>query len=185
MVHIKDKLQGLNVVVKSWERRKNAQQKKDLNDIRVALETLRPLMLSHLPSTEVWDQIQSLELKRKHILQKRELTWRLKSRALWIRDGDKNTIFFHRYANHRRKVNSIWEIFDAEEYQVWGVNEYPMMFDEEANSALYKAVSGGEILQVLKSLKGDKSPGPDGWTVELFTHFFDNFQEYLSDMVEE
>ena len=43
-----------------------------------------------------------------------------------------------------------------------GVNEYPMRFDEEANMALYKVVLGEEILQVLKSLKGDKSPGPNG-----------------------
>eukprot|EP00253_Pinus_taeda_P005909 PITA_05909 len=181
MVHIQEKIRGLKVVVKSWERRKNAQQKKDLNYINVALETLQLLMLSHLPLTE----------------------------------GDKNTQLFHRYANHKRKVNSIWEISDAEgnqvqtqqeitrlaiarfewayrcrdlecaEDQVWGINEYPMMFDEEVNSALYKAVSREEILQVLKSLKGDKSPGPDGWTVELFTHFSDIFQEDLTDMVEE
>ncbi|MCY6488450.1 hypothetical protein, partial [Actinobacillus pleuropneumoniae] len=82
-----------------------------------------------------------------------------------------NTKFFQCYANHRRKVNTIWEISDVDgncfqsqheitnlvvthfeqayrrrdlecgEEQVWGVSEYPLMFDEEVNLALYKVVS--------------------------------------------
>lgn len=52
---------------------------------------------------------------------------------------------------------------------------YPNMFDEEENSSLFNAVTREEFLGVLKTLKGDKTLGPDGWLVELFTHFFDIF----------
>lgn len=31
---------------------------------------------------------------------------------------------------------------ECEEEKVWGVSEYPSMFDEEANFPLYKVVSG-------------------------------------------
>lgn len=55
-----------------------------------------------------------MELKRKQILHNKELMWCLKSRAIWIREGDRNKKKIHRFANHRRKVNSIWEITDAE-----------------------------------------------------------------------
>ncbi|KAB1227404.1 hypothetical protein CJ030_MR1G020871 [Morella rubra] len=36
-----------------------------------------------------------------------ETSWRQKSRALWLKDGDRCTKFFHRVANSNRKVNSI------------------------------------------------------------------------------
>ena len=48
----------------------------------------------------------NLECHRANILAQIESTWRLKSKALWIKEGDSNT----RYASHRRNMNSIWEL---------------------------------------------------------------------------
>lgn len=52
--------------------------------------------------------------------------------------------------------------FDGGEAQVLGVTEYPTMFDEEANQEPYKPVMVEELSQVIKTMKGDKSLGPDG-----------------------
>jgi hypothetical protein len=43
----------------------------------------------------------------------------------------------------------------------------------------------GELKEVLSLFKKDKSRGPNGWTVEFFTHFFDLEGEDLLEMVEE
>jgi len=43
-----------------------------------------------------------------------ESKWRKKIRAIWIREGDNNTKFFHNYARYRRITNSIWEINNME-----------------------------------------------------------------------
>jgi len=54
--------------------------------------------------------IMELERKRYKLLKHEELFWRLKSRSLWLKEGDKNTNFFHNFANSRREKNSIWKI---------------------------------------------------------------------------
>ena len=28
----------------------------------------------------------------------------------WLKAGDKNTRFFHKYAEHRQNINTIWEV---------------------------------------------------------------------------
>ena len=53
-----------------------------------------------------------LESQKRKILLDRENEARQKSRATWILCGDDNTPFFHKYANHRKNVNSIWNIRD-------------------------------------------------------------------------
>lgn len=53
-----------------------------------------------------------LETKKIQFLKKEDATWRLKSRALWLEKGDYNMKYFHRFANHRHTVNSIWELDD-------------------------------------------------------------------------
>lgn len=68
---------------------------------------------------------------------------------------------------------------------IWRVDRYPTMHDEESNAALYKKVTEDELHEVLKSFKGDKSPGRDGWKAELFTHFFNLFKSDLLHMVKE
>ena len=39
-----------------------------------------------------------------------ETSWRQKSRELWLREGGKNTSFFHRMANSHKRGNCIMKL---------------------------------------------------------------------------
>lgn len=59
------------------------------------------------------------------------------------------------------------------------------MIDETNSHALFKLVSIEELKVVLFHFKNEKSPGPDSWTAEFLTSFFDLVGEDLLEMVEE
>ena len=50
-----------------------------------------------------------------------EISWRQKSKALFIKEGDNNTRFFHRIANSHRRSN-----------QIRGVEVDGVLFEEES-----------------------------------------------------
>jgi hypothetical protein len=144
-----------------------------------------------------------------------EERWRQKSRATWIQCGDKNTKFFHRFASFRRNKKHLWEVKDESdrvhtgqeaikaealrffrsfykdsaqnmiEDQIASVRLYPRMVSVEDVLILEKPCTIEEVLDVLRGFTKDKSPGPDGWTVEFFLHFFDLVANDLLEAVEE
>ena len=59
------------------------------------------------------------------------------------------------------------------------------MFGEQDGERLFELVSLAEIHSTLKAFEHSKSPGPDGWTVEFFLHFFDLVGPELLAMVED
>lgn len=46
------------------------------------------------------------------LLSHEEIYWRQHSKQLWLQEGDLNTKYFHRFANHRRRTNHLFRIQD-------------------------------------------------------------------------
>lgn len=59
-----------------------------------------------LTTKEILEQV-NLRTEIEKITLLEEISWRQKSEVLHLKDGDSNTIFFHRMANSNRRNNSI------------------------------------------------------------------------------
>ena len=56
------------------------------------------------------EELEALENEHNDLLAWEEAEWRMKSKEIWLKDGDKNTPFFHKQALSRISFNSIWKI---------------------------------------------------------------------------
>ncbi|RVW34945.1 Transposon TX1 uncharacterized 149 kDa protein [Vitis vinifera] len=124
-----------------------------------------------------------------------EISWRQKSRQIWLKEGDKNTGFFHKMANSNSRRNCLKKIkvsgiclLEDQDIQRGVVRAYqdllsdpggwhPSMssleFDRigrEEAARLEKMFSLEEVYLALSELNGDKAPGPDGFPI-AFSQF--------------
>ena len=126
-----------------------------------------------------------------------EISWRQKFRTLWLREGDKNTKFFHRLSNSHRRNNSIssrlikGELYtDSDAISNCITQFYINLFLEEegwrtlldglefSNISSADAVwldipfDDEEVMSVLHSFNRDKAPGPDGFPMAFFQSYW-------------
>jgi hypothetical protein len=64
-------------------------------------------------------------------------------------------------------------------------NLYPPMVTEAEAQSMDQPCKLEDLKKILKAFACDKSPGPNGWTVEFFLHFFDLVGKDFLGMVEE
>jgi hypothetical protein len=65
------------------------------------------------------------------------------------------------------------------------VDMFPRFAEEVDNGNLMEEVSKEELKEVIHSFQHDKSPRPDGWTIEFYLGFFELVGEDLLEVVEE
>ena len=128
-----------------------ADQQRQLKEIENNLRKIYSLNSSGIFLEEELKEVWECELKREELLAKEEELWRLKSRAIWIKEGDNNTKFFHRYATHRKNVNMISAIKDINGESVHSFKE-----KAEARERYFKQIftepEGCHIKEILKFL---------------------------------
>eukprot|EP00253_Pinus_taeda_P022511 PITA_22511 len=163
----RDKLASIRKVVKEWQFKKRQLNKTSLRERQMEMDNISGVLVAHLPTFNMRCGIKELQKKKLKILEQEEAFWRLKSRAIWLKEGNKNTKFFHRFASSRCEKKSIWKISDGKggflysqqdisneavryfenQYKrvgdcriqdiLWGIDLFPQMFDDELNEHLY------------------------------------------------
>jgi hypothetical protein len=71
--------------------------------LRQRLDRLRKNSMGRGPS----DEEKAITKKLKQALHREEIWMRQRSRVQWLREGDRNTSYFHRYAAQRKRINKI------------------------------------------------------------------------------
>ena len=144
------------------------------------------------------------------LLYSEEIYWNQRSRVQWLKEGDRNTKFFHFRASKRKKKNSILGLWDdngnwhdtndniAEVAVQYFRNIYtssqPASFDDvitaiptcvadEMDRELIKEFSKDEILTALKQMHPTKAPGPDGISAIFFLKYWDIVGNSVTNMV--
>ena len=123
-----------------------------------------------------------------------EVSWRQKSRELWLKEGDRNTGFFHKMANlHKRRnainkirVNGNW-LTDDNAIQKGFVNTFKKLLFElggwrptfpnipmevlgaEDSGRLEDRFSEKEVFAAISGLNGEKAPGPDDFPIVFWS----------------
>ncbi|XP_062014092.1 uncharacterized protein LOC133730534 [Rosa rugosa] len=149
-------------------------------------------MLMKLPYDPIhFEQQKTLQFRYNELLSLDEAYWRQRSRVLWLKEGDRNSAFFHRKASNRRSRNKVvgitdlggqWHTDPAQVASVF-VDYYENIFhsegsdpaalaavlahihpciDNDMNSSLLAPYSDEEIKKALFQMHPSKSPRPDG-----------------------
>ncbi|GJZ00626.1 cysteine-rich receptor-like protein kinase [Tanacetum coccineum] len=105
---------------------------------------------------------------RKEAKRREQLKWRLASRVNWLRNGDKNTRFFHLSYKIRHHNNFIsgMQIDQAWSKDLSEIKEHKLL--EQEASTLDQEFNQEEVWEALSSFDEGKAPGPDGFTMEFF-----------------
>ena len=115
-----------------------------------------------------------------------EVMWRQKSRVAWLKEGDRNTSFFHLVATARRRSNCLGflthngqvvrgpqevknmvfehfqDLYQQAEGCLLSMENYNFRSISQAMACgLEASFSEMEVVAALEECKGDKAPGPD------------------------
>eukprot|EP00253_Pinus_taeda_P003096 PITA_03096 len=146
-----------------------------------------------------------------HISREEEIKWRIKSRQLWLKEGDKNTAYFHKQAIARKPRNNVSAINDSEgnhynnqedikraasshfrslltetqeEIDYSDLLQYlPKGITQEINESLNRDIEEEEIRKAIWTLQPDKSPGPDGFPINFYRDYWQLIKKDLAKML--
>ena len=190
--------------LKIWSRNELEGKNRKLEQLSSKLNELKNGYSHFDDGTEV----RTIENQIDNILLDEEIFWKQRSRADWLKEGDKNTRFFHLKASVRRKRNRIYGLEDekgiwveeAEKVeQVIGehftkmftttnpsstqisvvLSELPVKITEEMASYLEQPFTAEEIADALAQMCPTKAPGPDGFPAAFYQKHWSSVKEVV------
>ena len=90
-----------------------------VSEVEHYIQSLEEVVGVSLFSTERTTTLKNLLSKKKRILTHIEETLIQNIRAIWIKEGDENTRYFHTFSKRRKITNSVWEEKDDEDSLVF------------------------------------------------------------------
>ncbi|KAA3469824.1 reverse transcriptase [Gossypium australe] len=114
-----------------------------------------------------------MRLKLGNLMDKEEKYWAQRSRITWLREGDKNTRFFHIRASNRRKKNNIERLKDINGARRTTPKISVRRLGREMNDKLLEDFKDEEIKRAFNQMDSRKAPGIDGLSGNFFKENWD------------
>jgi hypothetical protein len=127
MLQFHANLKKVKAATKKWATTFNLRSQVVLKEIELKINSLFKANASRTFFKKEASSLKILMDQRQELLTKDEATWRLKSRVVWLSEGENNTTFFHKYANYQKNLNTIWEVANQMGFMV-------KSFKEKSNS---------------------------------------------------
>lgn len=187
------KLKALKHFLRSWKKNSGDSIKGSMDSCGKRINVLDILEEVRSLSREERTEREILRKEFLFLTIKEETFWRQRSRIQWLKEGDRNTKFFHKVAFSQRSANSILGLTingvwsqdlgaigsEVEDYYInLYKEEFPvrpmldgMEFDcisTAENRMVERAFSKEEVWKAVSELKGDKVPGPDGFYISFY-----------------
>jgi ribonuclease HI len=206
-----EKLRRLKIALKFWA--KGQPNPITLRiEAQTQLENLQLEMENKEITQEGLQQEDRLQRQWHRACREEESYWRQKSRSLWLKEGDKNTSYFHKQAEARKHYKAVTEIqvqnetiadpegikqaaFEAFEAlysepqgtvidpQMYPLSIIPVLIKEDINTKLTKELLQQEIKEALDQMNPDKAPGPDGFTARFYQQCWEIIKTDLTKMI--
>jgi exonuclease III len=215
MYCFQQKLKYFKQQVRKWNKEVFGNIFQERKLLEQKLEALQKMAIQtgYTPNQQQEEQQTRQQLEER--LKQEEILWRQKSRIQWLKEGEKNTKFFHRSMIHRRFINRITKLENAQgstllthqditqeltDYYQDLLSEPPVnraeaigrvttniltLITQEQNEALMTPISQAEVDQAIQELPTGKAPGPDGFTMDFFHSCWPMLREEVWQLVEE
>ncbi|CAM8892645.1 unnamed protein product [Rhodiola kirilowii] len=193
-----NKLHKCSKVLSKWNAESFGKVGKRIRDLKVELESVRLLerdMDTVAREADIVEKIDEWRLRE-------EILWRQRSRADWLKEGDRNTSYFHAKATRRKKANTISRL--QNEVGEWATDEKQMgdliksyfsnifstskgqagedhshsfsniqrRVTAEMSRKLCEPVTASEVQAAVFQMSPMKAPGPDGFHALFYQKYW-------------
>jgi hypothetical protein len=203
MYRFQQRLKNFKMLLKQWNKNCFGDIFQSIQDIERQLEEIQKTFISGSRTTDLMKEEEMLREQLEERRKQEEILWKQKSRVQWLKEGERNTKFFHRTVMHRRHVNRITHLEDGQgnivrehsKIEAELINFYrdlltetqedrteaiqritrhiPTLVTPEQNAALTRPITQEEVDQAVRDMPPGKAPGPDGFTTDFFHHCWD------------
>ena len=200
MYKFQQRLKNFKLLLKQWNKDSFRDIFHSIQDIESQLEAIQKTFISGSRTTNLMKEEETLRVQLEERRKQEEILWKQKSRVQWLKEGERNTKFFHRTVMHRRHVNRITHLENGQgdiirehsKIETELINFYQDLLTEtqedrteaiqrvtrhilvivtpEQNAALTRPITQKEVDQAVKDMPPGKAPGPDGFTTDFFHH---------------
>ena len=206
MYQVTSKIKNCRLALSKWKNRFQTNSRQKIENIQFQLSELKKSTGSTRNGFKA-----SLKRQLKDAYQEEEQYWQQKSRIQWLREGDKNTKYFHALVQGRRRRNRLNKLqrdngtwTEGEEELCKEMEDYyrnllngneggdltevldgiPHSITDEMNENLLKPVLEDEITSVVFSMNPDKAPGIDGMSPLFFQKFWTTIKQDVVNAIQ-